>query len=976
MLAVAAVAFAPQRSYAQKKTKEKNITAVGGVKNSFTYAPVLGATAYLLSKDSVVLDSAKTSLGDSDGSKTAYFWFTDLKLGENYIARIEHPKYETLYIPFVASLKRTEQHKSLGASNLMKRKTMEHKLGEAVVKATKVKFYLKGDTVVYNADAFQLEHGSMLDAILRQMPGVQLKDNGEIIVNGRRVEELLLNGKEFFNHDRQIMLDNLPAYMVKDIKVYEKESEKSKFFGENLDGKKPYVMDVNLKRQYSIGYMGNAEVAGGTENRYLARMFAMRFTPQSRLSLYALMNNVNDSRRPGENGDWSPAEVGGGLVATRKGALDYNVEDKRNVFRAKGGAEMKYQNMDNRTFSNSANFLSGGDTYGLSRNSSKDYNTSFYTEHSFRYQKKVFARFLPVFSYSNTRNRSVALASALTENLYKNGSAMLDSIFMPASSDNIKRLLINRSRRMGLNRAHQYGFSGSSSVTFNAPWLSPSKITVVGSGSYTNGKSRAYNLQKTEFPKTGAEDIFRNQYSLLPSEAYSFSMGIYHWIKLTKYIRLTPEYFYSQNYSSANRDLFSFDRLGDETLLPFGSLPSTSDSMMLAKSVRDSYNSMRMNNKHETELYFRYERYDIKERAWEIDFRMPVAFTRDNIRYFRDGKRANTSRHYAIFEPKLRIEYRRYKPDSVGARCRTYDIRINSTQSAPDVLYFVPWYKDDTDPMNIFVGNTGLKDSRTYNLSFQRLFYDTGKGVNWHWDINYTITQNALAIGRTYDRNTGISTMKPDNVNGNWKIFGGYYYYTPLDKKRRWDISTFTIANYTNSVDLSGDANASSLRSDVHNIRISEWLTAGVNFSKIGKMGKMRIGAAASVDWYNATSRRKGFRTVNVENLKYGLTYNWNLPQDIDFSTDLMMYSRYGYEDKGMNTNDFVWNARLSKGFMKSTLILTLEGFDILHNLSNVTRSLNAQGRVESFSNVIPSYAMLHLTYRLNIKPKKRPGDE
>lgn len=144
----------------------------------------------------------------------------------------------------------------------------------------------------------------------------------------------------------------------------------------------------------------------------------------------------------------------------------------------------------------------------------------------------------------------------------------------------------------------------------------------------------------------------------------------------------------------------------------------------------------------------------------------------------------------------------------------------------------------------------------------------------------------------------------------------------------------------------------------------------------IGKIGKMRIGAVASVDWYNATSRRKGFNTVNVENLKYGLTYNWNLPQDIDFSTDLMMYSRYGYEDKGMNTNDFVWNARLSKGFMKSTLILTLEGFDILHNLSNITRSLNAQGRVESFSNVIPSYAMLHLAYRLDIKPKKRPGDE
>lgn len=128
-------------------------------------------------------------------------------------------------------------------------------LGAATVKATKVKFYMKGDTVVYNADAFQLENGSMLDAIIRQLPGVELKDGGEITVNGKKVDELLLNGKDFFSHDRQIMLENLPAYMVKDIKVYERQSERSKFFKDSLlDIKKPYVMDVNLKREYSIGY--------------------------------------------------------------------------------------------------------------------------------------------------------------------------------------------------------------------------------------------------------------------------------------------------------------------------------------------------------------------------------------------------------------------------------------------------------------------------------------------------------------------------------------------------------------------------------------------------------------------------------------------------------------------------------------------------------------------------------------------------
>ena len=138
----------------------------------------------------------------------------------------------------------------------------------------------------------------------------------------------------------------------------------------------------------------------------------------------------------------------------------------------------------------------------------------------------------------------------------------------------------------------------------------------------------------------------------------------------------------------------------------------------------------------------------------------------------------------------------------------------------------------------------------------------------------------------------------------------------------------------------------------------------------------MRLTAVFNTDWYNATSRREGFRKINAENFKYGLTCNYNMPWSIDFATDIMMYSRRGYEDNAMNTDDLVWNARISKGIMKDNIIFSLEGFDILRNLSSVSRSLNAQGRVETFSNVIPSYYMLHLTYRLNIKPKKRPGDE
>ena len=168
--------------------------------------------------------------------------------------------------------------------------------------ATKVKFYSKGDTLVFNADAFQLQEGSMLDALIRQLPGVELKSDGRILVNGKQVESLLLNGEDFFKGNNQIMLDNLPTYMVKDVQVYKKDGALSEMLGQSA-GDKQMVMDIKLKKQYSIGWIGNVEAGGGTAERYLAKLFGMRFTNHSRLSFYGSLNNVNEFRRPGENTD-------------------------------------------------------------------------------------------------------------------------------------------------------------------------------------------------------------------------------------------------------------------------------------------------------------------------------------------------------------------------------------------------------------------------------------------------------------------------------------------------------------------------------------------------------------------------------------------------------------------------------------------------------------------------------------------------
>lgn len=197
-------------------------------------------------------------------------------------------------------------------------------LGEATVTATKLKMFHKGDTLVYDASAFKLPEGSMLDDLIRQMPGVTMNDAGEIFVNGRKVDELLLGARSFFGGNSKVLLDNLPYYTVKHLKVYEKESDRNVAVGYEME-KKKYVMDINLKNEYSKGYIGNVEAAGGTQERWLGRGFLLGYTDQLRFTLLANANNVNEKRHIGESGGWKPEHMPRSLLTTKSvaGEIDY-----------------------------------------------------------------------------------------------------------------------------------------------------------------------------------------------------------------------------------------------------------------------------------------------------------------------------------------------------------------------------------------------------------------------------------------------------------------------------------------------------------------------------------------------------------------------------------------------------------------------------------------------------------------------------
>ena len=354
--------------------KERGINIYATIKDYILRTTIENAKVTLLSPDSVVLDSCRNNYGYSTLRKLYSF---KVKEG-NYIIKTEKEGYETTYTPIeISKIRRRETSRVL--STIYMKRPKVHAIDEVVVTATKVKFYNKGDTLVYNADAFQLAEGSMLDALVKQLPGVELKSDGRIYVNGRFVESLLLNGKDFFKGDNTIMLENLPTYAVNTVKVYDKAGRLSEFLDRDMNDKQ-LVMDVNLKKQYNIGWMGNIDAGGANHDLYMARLFAMRSTDHSRVSLFGNMNNINDFTTPNTN-DWTPDKMPYGRLTTKKIGVNVNVDDREGRYEYSGNANFTHYNNHEVQNTFRTNFLADGDTYDRQVQDARFCNMSLNTSH-------------------------------------------------------------------------------------------------------------------------------------------------------------------------------------------------------------------------------------------------------------------------------------------------------------------------------------------------------------------------------------------------------------------------------------------------------------------------------------------------------------------------------------------------------------------------------------------------------------------
>ena len=124
--------------------------------------------------------------------------------------------------------------------------------------------------------------------------------------------------------------------------------------------------------------------------------------------------------------------------------------------------------------------------------------------------------------------------------------------------------------------------------------------------------------------------------------------------------------------------------------------------------------------------------------------------------------------------------------------------------------------------------------------------------------------------------------------------------------------------------------------------------------------------------WRKARSIDNANVDFTSSDIKFSFVGTFKFPYGFGLSTDISLYTRSGYSSVEMNKDSWIWNGRLTYTALKGKWVFMLDGFDLLHQLKSVTYFVNEQGRTESYSNVMPRYALLHAQYRFNLNPKKK----
>jgi len=811
-------------------------------------------------------------------------------------------------------------------------------LNEVLVKGEKVPVVLKKDTVEFNADSYKTRANANTEELLKKLPGVEVDRDGNITVQGQRVNRLTVDGKDFFGSDPKTATKNLPADAIEKVQVVDSKTQEARATGID-DGQREKVLNLTIKKDKKKGWFGNANASGGTTDKYNGYLSANRFEQDKQFALLMMSNNTNTSNFSWEDmRTFAGGDVGSIFAPPGGGQFSINVNRNRVTIGGSGVFDNAGQGLVT-THSGGLNF---SDRWGKKKNLS--FSSSYFTYFS----QGDANRFSDIQNINDddilrTNENSLTATDNQAHRLnmrveYKPDS-LTDITFRPnvilnfANSQN-KRSFFSAYDQVGQVNEGTQNFSqdnftpalfGEFSVLRR---LGPKKgsVSLRLNGTYNDFSSNWNNLSVINEYQNGASSLQSiNQLAEQDNATRGYTINGNYSRPLSSKWSSSLAYTYNQSKNAAEQYTLDFN-------------PVSGRYEVVVPALTNQFDSE--NSFHTGSLGFIYTR-----KAWNLNFGAALQRSAlEGLSLNSDGVTAGKiGEDYLNFLPRFAWNYR-------PKNNRTVQLNYRSMVNLPPVSQMQP-VQNNTNPLYQREGNPDLDPRLSHRLTVNYNTFNTANDRYWNGYFAYNYAFNAITNDTRFDN--GVQIVKPVNVDGNYNIATGTNFGMPAKipgLRLNFGMNFFYdhSKNYINSEE-----------------NLTNRLELGPNFSvNYDYKEKLNI-SLSEFSGYNMVKNSKLMATDNKYwNLNSAFTVSYEFVKDLRFEADLNHTGYAGRADE-FNTNAFLLNAGIEKFLMKRQLGIAFRGFDILKQNVNIDRIVN-NARIEDVRyNNISRYFYLSLTYRL-----------
>ncbi len=916
----------------------KEVVVSGMVQDKGTNEPMIQATVQLMTvKDSTFVTG---SVSDMEG----HFQLPAVAAG-NYLMKVSYTGYVTTWKPL-----ELKENTDVGTVVLGQDAVL---LTQATVTAELAEVQVVEDTVVYNAGAYRVPPGSMLEELVKKLPGAEVDESGKITINGKEVKKVMMNGKEFFSGNTETAMKNVPVEMVEKLKAYDRQSDLARVTGID-DGEEETVLDLTVKKGMEKGWFGNSDLGYGTEERYAGRAILNRYDDARQMTLLGNANNVGGRGFPGGGGGFrggGGGGGGGGLQANKNAGFNFAFE-KGNI---ELGGDVRYEHKDTDSKSKSASetFLQSGNSFSNSMDNSLGCSENFAANFRLEWEPDTITNiiFRPRFTYNTSENSSDNTSATFNEDPYLLSENPLYDAYVEGY--NWENTLVNTNKN--LSRSNSKNWSTGGTLQVNRRLSNTGRnITFVGSYNYSDSENESLSASEVKyFLDANRKNDIRNRYNVTPGKNWSYSAQFTYSEPLMTQTYLQFSYKFTESYDKNDRSTYDFsDAYPDymsSPILAFPMLPEDYESYLdKAQSQFSEY----YNYTHEAQVMLR-----VNREKYQFNVGVTALPQRTKMEYKYLAIDTTVTRNVINITPNVRFRYR-------WNRQTQLDVNYRGRSSQPSMTDMLD-FEDNTNPLNITLGNPGLKPSFSHNLMANFRTFNMERQRSIFGMLNGQLTQNSVSSRVTYNTETGGRITRPENINGNWNVNGRFGYNTAL-RNKKFTVSTNTNARYDNSVQYLAQNQQESRKSTTRTVGIVENLRGTYRNDWESGWG-LEVSLNGTLNYQHAENELQPDRNLDTYMFSYGGSTNITMPWNMILSTDMGMNSRRGYSEPSMNTNELIWNAQIAQTLFNGAGTLSLQFYDILHEQSNISRTINAAMRRDSETNAINSYCMLHFIYRLNI---------